>query len=41
MASIKMLVVKDDTINREIIYEFLAFDEVNIDLATDGLEAIT
>ena len=41
MASIKILVVEDDDINREIIHEFLTFGEVNIDLAADGLEAIS
>jgi CheY-like chemotaxis protein len=41
MSSIRMLVVEDDAINREIIYEFLTFGEVNIDLAADGLEAIS
>jgi CheY-like chemotaxis protein len=41
MALIRMLVVEDDAINREIIYEFLSFGEVTIDLAADGLEAIT
>jgi len=41
MPSIRMLVVEDDAINREIIYEFLTFGKVNIDLAGDGLEAIT
>jgi CheY-like chemotaxis protein len=41
MASIRMLVVEDDDINREIIYQFLSFGEVTIDLAADGLEAIT
>ena len=40
MASINMLVVEDDDVNREIIYEFLTFGEVNIDLAADGLEAV-
>ena len=35
-----MLVVEDDDVNREIIYEFLTFGEVNIDLAADGLEAV-
>ena len=41
MPSIRMLVVEDDAINREIIYEFLTFGKVNIDLAADGLEAIS
>ena len=41
MASIKILVVEDDDINREIIHELLTFGEVNIDLAADGLEAIS
>ena len=41
MASIRILVVEDDDINREIIFEFLTFGEVNIDLAADGLEAIS
>ena len=41
MASIKILVAEDDDINREVIHEFLTFGEVNIDLAADGLEAIS
>ncbi|HCH31970.1 MAG TPA: hypothetical protein DE045_03380 [Oceanospirillaceae bacterium] len=40
MPNINMLVVEDDLVNREIIYEFLTFGEVHIDLAADGLEAV-
>ena len=41
MASMRMLVVEDDAINRKIIYQFLTFGEISIDLAADGLEALT